>query len=128
MPGSTADRVSSVRRPVNKAAPYVVTLGTAGGPRWWRDSEGAVPRSGIATAVVGDAVYLVDCGDGAGGNLARAGLDFNALRGVFITHLHSDHVAGLAPLLMFSLYEMALCRVPVQIFGPGNRSGYTGYP
>src|SRR5690606_9158772 len=57
--------------------PYVVTLGTAGGPRWWKDHEGT-PRFGIATAVVvGEAWYLVDCGQGAGRQANAAGLSMS---------------------------------------------------
>ncbi|MBQ1443933.1 MAG: MBL fold metallo-hydrolase [Renibacterium sp.] len=111
-----------------KQVPYVVTLGTAGGPRWWQEPDHTVPRAGIATAVVvGDSVYLVDCGDGTGANLARSGLGFERLRGIFLTHLHSDHVAGLGSLLLFGLYEMASAESRVQIYGPGNRGGYPGY-
>src|SRR5690349_16810754 len=38
----------------------LVLLGTAGGPVWWPNCD----REGISSAVVvGDAVYVVDCGD-----------------------------------------------------------------
>ena len=41
-------------------APHVVTLGTAGGPRWWAAADSG-ERTGISTAVVvGDAFYLLD--------------------------------------------------------------------
>ncbi|HRO95237.1 MAG TPA: hypothetical protein PLJ28_15095 [Citricoccus sp.] len=47
-------------------APRVITLGTAGGPRWWGTDPVGRRRNGIATAVVvGPAVYVVDCGRGA---------------------------------------------------------------
>lgn len=53
------------------SSPYVITLGTAGGPRWWAAADSG-ERTGIATAVVvGDAFYLVDCGQGGGRRLAR---------------------------------------------------------
>lgn len=100
----------------------VVTLGTAGGPRWW--TKGApVRRTGIATAiVVGDAFYLVDCGHGVGRRINEAGLEMDGLRAVFLTHLHSDHTIDLASLAVFGLYEM-LARTgdPVRVIGPGNR-------
>ena len=58
--------------------PRVVTLGTAGGPRWWR-GEQASRRTGIATAVVvGEAVYLVPRGDGR-----SYWLEFRRPQGVF---------------------------------------------
>jgi hypothetical protein len=85
--------------------PHVVTLGTAGGPRWWNGPDGA-PRSGISTAVVvGDAVYLVDCGQGTGRQLAAAGLRLGQVRALFLTHLHSDHVVDLPSLLLFGQFE-----------------------
>jgi ribonuclease BN (tRNA processing enzyme) len=78
----------------------VVLLGTSGGPKW-RQS-----RSGIATAVVVDgAVYLVDCGYGAGAQLVRAGLSPADLSAVLITHLHSDHTADLANLLLYGWFD-----------------------
>lgn len=98
---------------------HVITLGTAGGPRFWRDSS----RKGIATAiVVDDGFYLVDCGHGVGRQLERAGLSMKDLRGVFITHLHSDHTVDLNTIGLFGLYEMNRAQDhPIPIIGPGNR-------
>src|SRR5690625_2882898 len=65
-------------------APRVVTLGTAGGPRWWSSRTGQ-HRHGIATAVVvGDDYYLVDAGLGVGRQLERADLSFNNMRAMFV--------------------------------------------
>ncbi len=102
--------------------PRVVTLGTAGGPKWWGPGADC-KRTGIATAVVvGDAFYLVDCGHGVGRRLSQAGLKLHDLRAIFITHLHSDHTVDLASLAIFGLYElMDRADNPVQIIGPGNR-------
>ncbi|WP_240930518.1 MBL fold metallo-hydrolase [Isoptericola sp. BMS4] len=102
--------------------PRVITLGTAGGPRWWQRGE-PTRRSGIATAVVvGDAFYLVDCGHGVGRRIAEAGLHLRDLRGVFVTHLHSDHTVDLASLAVFGLYELGHRRGdPVPVVGPGDR-------
>lgn len=45
-------------------SPHIITLGTAGGLRWWR-YQGQSVRAGISTAlVIGEAVYLIDCGYG----------------------------------------------------------------
>lgn len=102
--------------------PRIVTLGTAGGPRWWTHGQ-PQRRGGIATAVVvGDAFYLVDCGHGVGRRINEAGLSMKDLRGVFITHLHSDHTVDLAGLALFGLYEMTDRQdLPVKIIGPGDR-------
>jgi ribonuclease BN (tRNA processing enzyme) len=102
--------------------PFVVTLGTAGGPRWWRGQDASV-RAGIATAVVvGDATYLVDCGHGVGTQFTRAGLPLRSLRAVFLTHLHSDHTIDLAALVLFGLMSLDVPeRGPVRLLGPGDR-------
>lgn len=107
---------------MTESIPYVVTLGTAGGPRWWSDHRGE-PRAGIATAVVvDDSWYLVDCGYGAGRQANRAGLSMADLRGVFVTHLHSDHVVDLPALLLFGAFELK-DSVPeaIPVIGPGDR-------
>lgn len=102
--------------------PYVVTLGTAGGPRWWSDHQGH-PRSGIATAVVVNRTwYLVDCGQGAGRQAAAAGLRMADLGGVFITHMHSDHTVDLPSLLLFGAFELKNAATgPIPVIGPGDR-------
>lgn len=102
--------------------PYVVTLGTAGGPRWWKDHEGT-PRFGIATAVVvGETWYLVDCGQGAGRQANAAGLSMSDLGGIFVTHMHSDHTVDLPSLLLFGAFELKNSpRGPIPVVGPGDR-------
>lgn len=104
-------------------SPRIVTLGTAGGPRWWAAPAAGPRRHGISTAVVvGDAVYLVDCGRGTSTQFAEAGLDPNQLRGIFLTHLHSDHTVDLAGMLLFG-WMMTGQRTtgPVRVLGPGDR-------
>jgi ribonuclease BN (tRNA processing enzyme) len=100
--------------------PRVVTLGTAGGPMWWK-GQGAGTRSGIATAVVvKDRCYLVDCGHGVGRQLMLAGIEISSIAGIFLTHLHSDHTIDLGSLAIFGLYDLS----PgdrIKLMGPGNR-------
>lgn len=98
----------------------VVLLGTSGGPKW------RLTRSGISTAViVGGAVYLVDCGYGAGGQLIRAGLTPAQLRAVLVTHLHSDHTADLANVLLYGWYEgLEDVAEPVTCLGPPSRGRF----
>ena len=99
----------------------VVTLGTAGGPRWWKGDT--KDRAGISTAViVGDRFYLVDAGHGVGRRLRQAGLDLADLGGVFITHLHSDHTIDLPSLVVFGMHELQQrVDTPVPLVGPGQR-------
>jgi len=73
----------------------LVLLGTAGGPT--PKAKAAAPAQAI---VVGDRIYLVDCGDGVARQLALAKLPMRDLRAVFITHQHSDHNAGYGPLFL----------------------------
>lgn len=88
----------------------VILLGT-GNPN--ADPE----RSGPATAiVVNGAIYLVDCGPGIVRRAAAAKLPMEELKRVFITHLHSDHTAGLSDLI---LTPWVLDRTaPLEAYGP----------
>jgi ribonuclease Z len=55
----------------------------------------------------GPARFLVDCGEGTQRQLMRARLGFRGLEHVLLTHLHLDHVAGLAGLLATrQLYQL----------------------
>lgn len=101
--------------------PHIVTLGTAGGPRWWA-TDHRQPRFGIATAVVvGDRSYLVDAGLGAGRQFARAGLHLSGLGGIFLTHLHSDHTTDLANIALFGMFDLDDAHDRIPIIGPGDR-------
>lgn len=80
-------------------------------------------RSGPAIAiVVNNTPYLVDCGPGVVRRAAAAarsgikGLEPRNLKTAFITHLHSDHTAGLADLI---LTPWTLERSePLEVYGP----------
>jgi ribonuclease BN (tRNA processing enzyme) len=106
----------------------VILLGTAGG------SNPKATRAGYANAVVvGDAAYLVDCGEGAHRQLWRAGLTLNpvrdpdrpAVRALFVTHLHADHIMDLGNLLLGSwptpvldVYGPVPAGLPIPVFPP----------
>ncbi len=78
-----------------QAKTRLILLGTAGGPR---PRKNRVPSSQVI--VVNDAAYVVDCGNGVAIQFVRAGVPLNTLRGVFITHQHSDHNADYGNLLL----------------------------
>ena len=109
---TTALGLASVTRAWARAPrSRLILLGTGGGPSPKR------LRSAPASALVVDgAVYVIDCGDGVGRQLALAGLALNQLRAVFITHQHSDHNADYGNLLLFSWIEGA--RSPIDTYGP----------
>jgi ribonuclease BN (tRNA processing enzyme) len=75
------------------AGPRLVLLGTAGGPT--PKKTRAAPASALE---VDGHVYVVDVGSGVGRQMALAGLPFEGLRHVFVTHHHSDHAADLVTL------------------------------
>ena len=89
----------------------LVLLGTAGGPT--PKAKRAAPSQAV---VVGDRIYLVDCGDGVARQLALANLPVRQLRAVFLTHQHSDHNAGYGPLFLLG-WTAGLSR-PVDTYGP----------
>jgi len=89
----------------------LILLGTAGGPT--PKAKAAAPAQAI---VVGDRIYLVDCGDGVARQLALAKLPLRDLRAVFITHQHSDHNAGYGPLFLLG-WPGGLSN-PVDVYGP----------
>jgi ribonuclease Z len=117
---------SATATPPSNAAPaagatLLVMLGT-GTPN--PDPE----RSGPAVAIIaGGRPYLVDCGPGVVRRAAAAhrngvtALDMPNLTRLFVTHLHSDHTAGFADLI---LTPWILEREqPLEVFGPpGIRS------
>jgi ribonuclease BN (tRNA processing enzyme) len=81
----------------NPARTRLVLLGTGGGPTPKRN------RSAPAQVLLIDGVaYVIDCGNGVGRQLALAGVKFQALRHVFITHHHSDHNADYGNLLLLA--------------------------
>lgn len=60
--------------------------------------------------------YLVDAGEGTQQQMARMGINPLKLRGVFISHLHGDHVFGLFPLI--STLGLGGRRTPLDVYAP----------
>jgi ribonuclease BN (tRNA processing enzyme) len=93
----------------------LLLLGTAAGP---------VPmpgRTGISSALVVDGrIYLVDLGHGAFDQFEKSGLDLGKLDNIFVTHLHSDHLADLYTLPWLRFGGVNPMTHPVDIYGPGR--------
>lgn len=89
-------------------------------------------RSGPAVAIViNDTAYLVDCGTGVvrrakqAENKGITALRTEALKTVFITHLHSDHTLGY-PDLIFTPWIMGRSE-PLQAYGPRGLRDMTSH-
>lgn len=104
---ATASTVANAPAPRSR----LILLGTAGGP-----TPKALRAAPANAVVVGDAVYVIDCGNGVARQMALAGLSLGAIRDVFITHHHSDHNADYGNLLW--LAWAADLRHPVDAWGP----------
>ncbi|MDI6703848.1 MAG: ribonuclease Z [bacterium] len=88
----------------------VITLGTSGTiPTLFRNLPSVVlQREGE--------IFLFDCGEGTQIQIVKSGLGFGRIKGIFISHLHGDHVTGLPGLLM-TLAQSGR-KEPLQILGP----------
>ena len=107
----TVSAVLAADAPARQPANQFITLGTHGGPV--SDRNRSQPANAL---VVGNAVYLVDAGDGAVQQLARAGLSLAAVRAVFISHIHIDHTGGLFAVL--GLRHQMGSTGKVTVYGP----------
>lgn len=108
--------------PTSRKPLEVVLLGTQAGPPIVAD------RTGISTAVIVEGrVYLVDCGRAAATQYVRAGLRLENLAGIFLTHLHADHVADLYNFFLLGGYvpqpNNDHLTSPVDVYGPGSAGG-----
>jgi ribonuclease BN (tRNA processing enzyme) len=104
----------------------LVLLGTAGGPVAWGSG-----RSGVSTAVAyEDRVYVVDLGLGAFQRLGESGLvpagitnsALSNVRAIFLTHMHSDHLADWPAVFVTAPANTAGRTFPaIKVYGPGDR-------
>jgi len=89
--------------------PKVIVLG----------SSNAVPTKGHENthlAILGETrAILVDCVSNPIVRLKEAGIDFNDLTDIIITHFHPDHVSGV-PLLLMDMWLMGRTK-PINIYG-----------
>lgn len=96
----------------------LVLLGAKGGPAI--RPSGPWPTSSLLE--IGGRRIVVDCGLGVTRGLTDAGMSLKALDFVFITHLHSDHVLELGPLL-HTAWTAGLDTV-VRVYGPPGTGHY----
>ncbi|MFI0447232.1 MBL fold metallo-hydrolase [Actinomadura sp. 6N118] len=126
---ATTPLVGAAAAPAARATTFgkgteLVLIGTAAGP---------VPmagRTGISSALVVDGrVHLIDLGHGAFDQFDRAGLAIKNLDAIFITHLHSDHIADLYTLPFLRFGGIKPMTHPVDVYGPGRAGALpTPYP
>ncbi|MDX8481047.1 MBL fold metallo-hydrolase [Mesorhizobium sp. VK24D] len=90
----------------------LVLLGSKGGPAV--RPGGPWPSSSMLE--IGGRVIVVDCGLGVTRALTDAGVSLKALDLIFITHLHSDHMLELGPLI-HTAWTAGLA-TPVIVYGP----------
>lgn len=115
LPSATA--ATGPSKPRGGYGTELVLLGTKGGP-----PPIGTQRQGISSAVVvGGRTYVVDLGHGTYNQLHRAGL--TSVKGLFITHLHSDHIAELFTLPWLRHGGVSALEGPLPIYGPGRAGG-----
>ncbi len=90
----------------------VTTLGTGAA----LPARGRHPTAQLVN--VREELYLVDCGEGTQERLRMAGINFNRIGHIFISHLHGDHYLGLMGLLS-SMHLQGRMRA-LHVHGPAD--------
>lgn len=96
----------------------LVLLGVKGGPSV--RARGAMPTASLLE--LDGRRIVVDCGLGVTRGLVEAGVSLRDLDAIFITHLHSDHLLELGPLI-HTAWVTGL-QTPVHIYGPKGVQAY----
>lgn len=96
----------------------ITLLGVKGGPAIRQG--GAMPTSSLLQ--FGGQTILIDCGIGVARSTVHAGVSLLDIDAIFITHLHSDHVLELGPLL-YTAWTTGLNRT-VRVYAPDGIEGY----
>lgn len=96
----------------------LITLGVQAGPP-------PIPnRFGISSALkLGTDVYVIDCGLGSFNAFTNAGLKFQNIKSMFITHLHTDHMVDYNSFFVSGGSLVKNVVRPVQVYGPGPARG-----
>jgi ribonuclease Z len=75
-------------------------------------------RAGPCIAVLaGRDAFVFDSGSGSTRKLLRMGFPAERMRGIFLTHLHSDHIDGLGELLL-QVWVGGSRGTPIPVYGP----------
>ena len=96
----------------------LVLMGTKGGPSVRRLDR--MPTSSLLD--IGGRKCVIDCGLGVTRGLINAGVQLRDIDQVYITHLHSDHVIELGPML-HSAWTTGLDR-EISVYGPNGTAEY----
>jgi ribonuclease BN (tRNA processing enzyme) len=112
--GSAAPQKTAPALPENA----LITLGVQAGPP-------PVPnKTGISSALkIGGDVYQIDCGLGSLNAFTNAGLRFENLKAMFLTHLHTDHIVDYYSFFLSGGYTASKGKAPVTVYGPGPAGG-----
>lgn len=93
------------------SSPFTITtLGTGAA----LPARGRYPTAQLVN--VHDAFYLIDCGEGTQERLRVAGVNFQRIGHIFISHLHGDHYLGLMGLIS-SMHLMGR-QADLHVYGP----------
>lgn len=100
----------------------LVVLGSKGGPA----IRPGGPSPTASLLEIGGRRIVIDCGLGVSRGLVEAGMALPLLDLVVITHLHSDHVLELGPLI-HTAWTAGL-KSPVEVWGPeGTQAVWDGF-
>lgn len=89
----------------------LIMLGTAGGP------VVRAERFQPAQVLVVDGYpFVIDCGEAVAHRLVQAGVPLDTIDSVYLTHHHSDHIAGYGSLLLLA-WGSGLS-TPIDVYGP----------
>ncbi len=91
-------------------------------------SSGAPSRTRNMTSIAlqlteASRMWLFDCGEGTQHQILRSPLKLSHLERIFITHLHGDHLFGLAGLLASRSLQTG-SETPVVLYGPAGLAEY----
>ncbi|MBA2685616.1 MAG: MBL fold metallo-hydrolase [Gemmatimonadaceae bacterium] len=102
---------------IGRAQQITVTLLGTGCP------PAVMNRFGPSTLVeAGDQKFVFDAGRGALQRLTQHGVRWRDVQGVFLTHLHSDHVVGFPDLWLTGWLIVPGRDVPLPVWGPSGTS------